>query len=123
MVSTQTSPQNTSVSTLLLSEYFTEAELAATLGKAVRTLQRLNCVGLGPPRTWGHRRLSPEPLPRDGRQLPCSRHSRIVPCPPEGRAKVISEEPIGRMGKPEEIATRSFGCVRKRPASNSIAEK
>src|SRR5205814_5191486 len=23
---------------------------------------------------------------------------------PEGRAKVISEEPIGRMGKPEEIA-------------------
>jgi NAD(P)-dependent dehydrogenase (short-subunit alcohol dehydrogenase family) len=24
---------------------------------------------------------------------------------PEGRAKVISEEPIGRMGRPEEIAT------------------
>jgi NAD(P)-dependent dehydrogenase (short-subunit alcohol dehydrogenase family) len=23
---------------------------------------------------------------------------------PEGRAKVISEEPIGRMGRPEEIA-------------------
>jgi NAD(P)-dependent dehydrogenase (short-subunit alcohol dehydrogenase family) len=23
---------------------------------------------------------------------------------PEGRAKVIAEEPVGRMGKPEEIA-------------------
>jgi helix-turn-helix protein len=51
MAPTQVSAQNTSVSNLLLSEYFTEAELAATLGKSVRTLQRLNCVGLGPPRT------------------------------------------------------------------------
>ncbi|MEJ7607030.1 MAG: SDR family oxidoreductase [Bryobacteraceae bacterium] len=30
---------------------------------------------------------------------------------PEGRAKVIAEEPVGRMGKPEEIAAAVL-CVR-----------
>lgn len=35
----------------------------------------------------------------------------------EGRAKVISEEPIGRMGRPEEIANAVLWLVRTPPPS------
>ena len=37
---------------------------------------------------------------------------------PEGSGKVIAMEPIGRMGKPEEIAALSSGCVRMRLPSS-----
>ena len=41
---------------------------------------------------------------------------------PEGRAKVISEEPVGRMGRPKRSPRRSYGCVRMRRASSSATQ-
>ncbi|MBV8589365.1 MAG: SDR family oxidoreductase, partial [Acetobacteraceae bacterium] len=37
---------------------------------------------------------------------------------PEGIARVIAQEPIGRIGKPEEVASARYGCVPTLPPSS-----